>query len=106
MIEVKTLLVLIAILVVSIFFFTQIYKKGNDIEGKIFGVLMLGGGAGLAGFGFGRMSDYDYQLSKLMAEYGGWQYIYFSPVGLFVTGLIVAVLGLILLVFKKKKSYY
>jgi len=54
---------------------------------------MLGGGAGLAGFGFGRMSDYDYQLSKLMAEYGGWQYIYFSPVGLFVTGLIVAVLA-------------
>lgn len=106
MIDVKTLLILVAVLVVAIFFFIQIAKKGNDIERKIFGIIMFGGGAGFAGFGLGEMSNYEYQLSKLLAEYGGWQYLYYSPIGLLVTGGIVAVLGFILLVMKKKKSYY
>ena len=102
MIDVKTLLILVIALVVSIFFFIEISKKGNDIERKIFGILMLGGGAGLAGFGLGKMSNYTYHFSQLLAELGGWQYMYYSPLGLLVTGLIIAVLGLILLIIRKK----
>lgn len=106
MIEVKLLLILLAALGVSIFFYSKIFQKGNDIERKIFGIIMLVGGAVLGGFGFAKMNNYEYQFSKLLAEVGGSQYLDYSPIAIVITGIVIAVLGLILLAFKNKKSSY
>lgn len=106
MIEVRLALILAAALFVCIYLFSKITKVGNEIERKVFGIIMLVGGAVLGGFGFAKMNNLDYQLSKLAADYAGSKYLDYSPIGMVATGVVIAVLGLILLVFKKKKSSY
>lgn len=106
MIEVRIALILAVALFVSVFLFSKLTKVGNEIERKVFGIIILVGGAVLGGFGFSKMNNLDYQLSKLAADYAGSKYLDYSPIAMVGTGVIIAVLGLILLVFKKKKSSY
>ena len=106
MIDVKILLLLVAILFVVIYVFSKVSKADSENFKKVIGIIMAVGGAVLGGFGFVRMSSYEYQYTKILSAIGGDKYTDYSPLAMICAGAFLLMIGLILLVVKKKKSYY
>jgi|GEM_PF-1918181 len=91
---------------IDLYFYSKVSKTDSENFKKVIGIIMAVVGAVLGGFGFVRMSSYEYQYTKILSAIGGDKYTDYSPIAMICAGAFLMMLGLILLVVKKKKSYY